>query len=50
MVVSVLLFIGISIYLTRFFENHGIWFSLMLFMVIRALTLQFYYKKILRKF
>jgi multidrug resistance protein, MATE family len=50
MVVSVLLFIGISIYLTRFFENHGIWFSLMLFMILRALTLQFYFKKILRKF
>ena len=50
MVISVLLFIGISIYLTRFFENHGIWFSLMLFMILRALTLQFYYKKILRKF
>ena len=50
MVVSVLLFIGISIYLTRYFENHGIWFSLMLFMLLRALTLQFYFKKILRKF
>ena len=50
MVISVLLFIGISIYLTRFFENHGIWFSLTLFMILRALTLQFYYKKILRKF
>ena len=50
MVISVLLFIGISIYLTRFFENHGIWFSLMLFMILRALTLQFYFKKILRKF
>jgi MATE family multidrug resistance protein len=50
MVFSVLIFIGTSIYLTRYFENHGIWFSLMLFMVLRALTLQFYYKKILRKF
>ncbi|MDC0511936.1 MATE family efflux transporter [bacterium] len=50
MVVSVLLFIGISIYLTRLFENHGIWFSLMLFMILRALTLQFYFKKILKKF
>jgi MATE family multidrug resistance protein len=50
MVFSVLLFIGTSIYLTRYFENHGIWFSLMLFMILRALTLQFYYKKILRKF
>ena len=50
MVISVLIFIGISIYLTRYFDNHGVWFSLMLFMLLRALTLQFYYKKILRKF
>ena len=50
MVVSVLIFIGISIYFTRYFDNHGIWFALMLFMVTRALTLQFYFKKILRKF
>ena len=50
MVVSVLTFIGISIYLTRYFENHGIWFSLMLFMILRTLTLQFYFKKILKKF
>ena len=50
MVTSVLIFIGISIYLTRYFENHGIWFSLMLFMILRALTLKFYFKNILRKF
>ena len=50
MIVSVLIFLGISIYFTRVFENHGIWFSLMIFMIIRALTLQFYFKKILRKF
>ena len=50
MIVSVLTFIGISIYLTRIFDNHGIWFSLALFMVLRSLTLQFYFKKILKKF
>jgi len=50
MIISVLIFIGVSIYLTRYFGNHGIWFSLMLFMVLRALTLQFYFKKILKKF
>ena len=50
MIISVLIFIGISIYLTRYFGNHGIWFSLMLFMILRTLTLQFYFKKILRKF
>ena len=50
MIVSVLIFIGISIYLTRYFDNNGIWFSLMLFMILRALTLQFYFKKILKNF
>ncbi|MDC0619008.1 MATE family efflux transporter [Pelagibacteraceae bacterium] len=50
MIVSVFCFIGISIYLTQHFDNHGIWFSLMVFMILRALTLQFYFKKILRKF
>jgi MATE family multidrug resistance protein len=50
MIISTSIFIVISIYLTRYFENHGIWFSLMIFMALRALTLQFYFKKILRKF
>jgi len=50
MIVAVIIFIGISIYLTDFFGNHGLWFSLLLFMILRALTLQFYFKKILRKF
>jgi MATE family multidrug resistance protein len=50
MIVSVLCFIGISIYLSQHFDNHGIWFSLTIFMVLRALTLQFYFKKILKKF
>ena len=50
MIVSVLSFIGISIYLTSHFGNHGLWFSLLLFMILRALTLQFYFNKILRKF
>ena len=50
MIVSVSIFIGVSIYLTKYFGNHGLWFSLLLFMILRALTLQFYFKKILRKF
>ena len=50
MIVSVLSFIGISIYLTKYFGNHGLWFSLLLFMIFRSLTLRFYFKKILRKF
>jgi len=50
MILSVIIFIGISIYLTRYFGNHGLWFSLSLFMILRAITLQFYFKKILKKF
>ena len=50
MIVSVIIFIGISIYLTQYLGNHGLWFSLLLFMIFRALTLQFYFNKILKKF
>ena len=50
MIVSVIGFIATSIYLTNYFENHGLWFSLMIFMILRALTLKFYFNKILRKF
>ena len=50
MIISVISFITISIYVTKYFENHGLWFSLMIFMVLRALTLKFYFNKILRKF
>ena len=50
MIVSVIGFISLSIYLTDIFGNHGLWFSLMIFMILRALTLKFYFNKILRKF
>ena len=50
MIISVLSFVFISIYLTKYFDNHGLWFSLMCFMIFRSLTLKFYFNKILRKF
>ena len=50
MIISVVSFIVISIYLTKYFGNHGLWFSLLCFMILRSLTLKFYYNKILRKF
>jgi len=50
MIISVVSFIVISIYLTKYFGNHGLWFSLMCFMILRSLTLKFYFNKILRKF
>ena len=50
MIISVTGFIFLSIYSTDIFGNHGLWFSLMIFMILRALTLKFYFNKILRKF
>ncbi len=50
MIFSVVSFIFISIYSVKYFSNHGLWFSLMIFMILRSLTLKFYFNKILRKF
>ena len=50
MIISVVSFIIISIYFTKYFGNHGLWFSLMCFMVLRSLTLKLFFNKILRKF
>ena len=50
MIVSVLSYIGVSIFLTKYLGNHGIWLSLLLFMIFRSLTLQYYFKNILKKF
>ena len=50
MLVSVIGFITISVFSTKHFGNHGLWFSLMCFMILRSLTLKFYFHKILRKF
>ena len=50
MIISVASFIVISIHLTEQFGNHGLWFSLFLFMLFRSLTLKFFFNKILKKF
>ena len=50
MIFSTLLFILFSIYLIENLGNHGLWLSLLFFMSIRSLTLNFYFPKILRKF
>ena len=50
MMVAVASFIILSIYLTKYFENHGLWLSLLLFMLLRSLTLKYFFNKILRKF
>ncbi len=50
MIVSVASFIVISIYLTKYFGNHGLWLSLTLFTILRSLTLNYFFNKILKKF
>ena len=50
MIISVIGYVGVSILLTRYLDNHGIWFSLLLFMIFRSITLQFYFRNIFRKF
>ena len=50
MIFSVLLFVLLSFYLTKILGNHGLWFSLLVFMIIRSITLNFYFYKILKRF
>ncbi len=49
MIFSVVLFVIISVYLTKFFGNHGLWFSLLLFMILRSVTLNLFFKNILKR-
>ena len=44
MLISVMSFIVISIYFTKYFGNHGLWVSLIIFMVLRSLTLKYFFQ------
>ena len=48
MIVSVALYVILSIFLTQNLHNYGVWFSLLLFMILRASTLHFYFPNILK--
>lgn len=50
MIISVLLFLISSDYLTSILGNHGIWLSLLFFMIMRGITLNYYFNNILKKF
>ena len=50
MIISVFAYLLLSFYLTKQLHNYGIWFSLLLFMILRTSTLHFYFSKILNKF
>ena len=50
MIISVLLYVALSLFLTEKLHNYGIWFSLLILMVLRASTLHFYFNQITKKF
>ena len=50
MILSVSSFILLSIYLTKALENHGLWLSLLIFMILRTITLNLFFNNIYRKF
>ena len=50
MIISVVLFILSSQFLVSNFGNHGLWLSLLFFMIIRSITLNYYFNRILKKF
>ncbi len=50
MIISVFLFIMSSNFLINNFGNHGLWLSLLFFMIIRSLTLNYFFNRILKKF
>ena len=50
MIVSTSIFIISSLFLVANFGNHGLWLSLLFFMIIRSVTLNYYFNRILAKF
>jgi len=50
MLFSVILFIPSSIYLTDAFKNNGLWLSFLFFTILRSLTLNHFFYKIVKKF
>jgi len=50
MIISVVLFILTSNFLTSNYGNHGLWLSLFFFMIMRSITLNYYFNRILKKF
>jgi len=50
MVIAVVIFITSSHFLINIFGNHGLWLSLLFFMIMRSVTLNFYFNRILKNF
>ena len=49
MIIAVIFYIIISIYSTKYFNNHGLWLSMFIFMILRSLTLNLFLKKITKR-
>ena len=49
MIISVTIYILLSLFLVKELHNYGIWFALLLLMVLRASTLHFYFSNIQKK-
>ena len=50
MIFSVLIFLITSHFLVNIFGNHGLWASLLFFMITRSITLNYYFNRILKNF
>ena len=50
MIISVAIYNPTSLYFFEVLSNHVIWLSLLIFMILRSLTLKFYFNSILKKF
>ena len=49
MIMSVSLYVLISLYFLKLFGNHGLWISLIIFFIVRSLTLNMYFFRITKK-
>jgi len=50
MIISVAFFILSSEVLINIYGNHGLWLSFLFFMIMRSVTLNYYFKNILKQF
>lgn len=50
MILSSFIFIISSIFMVKYYGNHGLWASFLLFTIMRSITLNFNFNKILKKF
>ena len=50
MIISVIIFITSSHFLVNNFGNHGLWLALFFFMIMRSITLNYYFNRILKRF